>query len=328
MIIVGDIHLDKRFPYTNSKTHLRWLQLQDSTLNRIFKSGEAAIQVGDLFDKFMVTAEQFIRADSIVAKRCLRVIAGNHDTSNNTDKKSAVHLLQNATHYPTCLPYGGVNYVIVPHQLTQEQFEIELGALDNLTDTQTPNILLLHCNYGDREGTQTENYLRPDMAKKLLTKFNGIVFGHEHNGGTRAKNVIAVGSILPMNFGEMADKYVWNVEEWAPELIWSAGESYRQWSFQEFLREPLQPLQFVEIYGEVTAAESLAVKRLIATWYSESETIIAIKDSTTPLRIDSEVAEERISQADWETTVLALLTDSEKQLFQEIKNEIENPNAD
>lgn len=328
MIIVGDIHIDKRFPYTNSKTHLRWRELQDKTLFSIFSGSPPAVQAGDLFDNFMVTAEQFVRADTFVAKRCLKVLAGNHDTSNNTDKKSAVHLLGNSASYPTCLAMGGVNYVVIPHQLTQEQFEIELGALDNLTRGSTPNILLLHCNYGDREGTQTENYLRPEMAKKLLTKFNGIVFGHEHNGGERTKNVIAVGSILPMNFGEMSDKFVWDVEAWAPKPTWNREENYRLWTYGTFLSEPLQPLQFIEIVGEVTAAESLAVKRLIATWYSESETIIAIKDSTTPLKIDSEVAEERISQADWETTVLALLTDAEKQLFQEIKNAIDNPNAE
>lgn len=329
MIIVGDIHIDKRFPYTNKKTHERWRDLQDHTINVIFKKAPPAFQVGDLFDNFMVTAEQFVRADHEVASKCIHTLAGNHDLSNNIDKKSAVQLLLNSVERMTCVAVHGINYILVPHQLTQEAFEDCLASVERCCSTQIPNVLLLHCNYGDREGTQTENYLRPDVARELVSKVNGIVFGHEHNGGYRgSESVVAVGSILPMNFGEMTDKFVWDVEDWKAIKVWDSELNYKKLHYKEFLLMPLVNLQFIELVGEVNPAESLAVKRLIAMWYSESETIIAIKDSTTPLKIDSEAAEERIAESDWETAVMALMTDDEKQLFLELKNEIENPNAE
>lgn len=328
-IIVGDIHIDKRFPYTNKKTHERWRDLQDKTLGLIFKDAPPAIQAGDLFDNFMVSAEQYVRADEQVAAKCMHVMAGNHDLSNNTDKKSAVQLLLNSVERVTCVAVHSINYILLPHQLTQEKFEGILEHVGEFCSTQIPNVLVLHCNYGEREGTQTENYLRPAVARELLFKVNGIVFGHEHNGGERMGNVIAIGSILPMNFGEMTDKYVWNVEDWKAIKVWDSEVNYAKWPFQEFLqRGPDVPLQFIEIIGEVSPAESLAVKKMIALWYSQSDTIIAIKDSTSPLKIDSEIAEERIAESDWEVTVMALMTDEEKQLFLELKNEIENPNAE
>lgn len=328
-IIVGDIHIDKRFPYTNKKTHERWRDLQDKTLDLIFEGAPPAIQAGDLFDNFMVSAEQYVRAVKQVEVKCVRVMAGNHDLSNNTDKKSAVQLMLNSVEMVTCKAINGINYIFLPHQLTQEKFEGFLEHVGELCSTQIPNVLVLHCNYGEREGTQTENYLRPAVARELLFKVNGIVFGHEHNGGFRdSPNVVAVGSILPMNFGEMTDKFVWNVEDWKAIKVWDSEANYKKVHFLEFLRMPLVNLQFIEIVGEVTPAESLAVKKLIAMWYSQSDTIIAIKDSTSPLKTDTEIAEERIAESDWEVTVMALMTDEEKQLFLELKNEIENPNAE
>lgn len=331
MKIVGDIHIDKRFPYTNKKTLGRWRQLQLDTLrNEIFTSLEPFMQVGDLFDNFMVSAEQFVLADCEVASKCINVLAGNHDTSNNTEKASAVHLLMNAVSRSTCHAVGGYNYILIPHQLTQEQFEAELDLVFTMCTNQIPNILLLHCNYGDREGTQTENYLRPERARQLLTEgIAGIIFGHEHNGGERMDQVIAAGSILPMNFGEMTDKFIWDVENWKAVKIWDSEKHYSKWAFGEFLtRGPHEPKQFIEVTGEVTPAESLLVKKHIANWYTESETLIAIKDSTTPLKVDSTDDREHVNQLNWDSTILAQLTEEEQTLFLEMKNEIENPNAE
>jgi DNA repair exonuclease SbcCD nuclease subunit len=326
MRIVGDIHLDKRFPYTNAKTHQRWKALQEDVLNKCFCNGRT-IQLGDVFDKYMVSAEDYVEAMYWFSD-CAWVLAGNHDISNNTEKLSAVHLLENCVKHVTCATHEGINYIMVPHQLTQEKFEEALSNLHKFISGSIPNVLLLHCNYGDREGTQTENYLRPAKAKALLAEgIDDIVFGHEHNGGLRGSKVIAVGSILPMNFGEMTDKYVWDPEDRELIKVWDSTKGYAKWDYREFLQQgPLGSYQFIEVTGEVSPAEALAVKKQIASWYATSDSLIAIKDSTELMRAVSTDGDGKvIKQTEWESRILEMLTEQERDLFLELKNEVENP---
>jgi DNA repair exonuclease SbcCD nuclease subunit len=321
MIIVGDIHIDKRFPFTNKKTHARWRKLQDDTLEYIRSSvGYNWIQVGDLFDNFMVSAEQYIRAQNLVVCHCSAILAGNHDRSNDTDKTSAVGLIACAKTEVTRVDDGRSNYILVPHQLTQDAFEQALVLAESYRVPEKTNVLLLHCNFSDRVGTITENYLPHARLQELCAVFDWVVSGHEHNGRPATKNGFLIGSILPMTFGEMTSKYVLD-NDMEPALVWDADVHYKLMDYKTFLAEPINhDLQFIQVNGTANVSDTLLVAKKVAAWYSESESIIAIKPEL--LRVDTDAPEqERIAgTVNWVDYIHGQLTPEERELFVELVN--------
>lgn len=323
MILVGDIHLDKRFPFTNKKTLNRWRDLQTQTIENLLTiadPGETWIQLGDLFDSFMVSAEQFLRAQNLVATHCVALLAGNHDRSNDTDRVSAVTLFPRAITDVTEISSGSTNFILVPHQLTQESFEKALTEAELHIRRGMHNTLLLHCNFSDREGTTTENYLNSKWRQYLEDKFDYIVGGHEHNSRQVSSRTLALGSILPMNFGEMTDKHVMTRDGLV--VCWSAEQYYRKWTYEQFLQEPVNHnLQFIEVVGQASVSDTLLVTKRIAAWYLESESIIAIKPSLSKqdeaLDNGSNLPKQHES---WQDFITNQLNDDEKNLFREILN--------
>ena len=327
MIIVGDIHLDKRFPFTNKKTANRWRALQDATLERVVsltKDDEQWIQVGDLFDNFMVTAEQFIRAQILVSKHCVALLAGNHDRSNDTDKVSAVNLLTKAVSEVSEITEDAHHYVLVPHQLTQDAFNAALVDAESRIRLGRINVLLLHCNFSDREGVITENYLSSARLKELESKFAFIIGGHEHNGRSTGPRSLLIGSLLPMNFGEMGPKYVMGIDttDTNMHLIWDDKEHYRKWSYEEFLEQPItNDLQFIEVNGAASVTDTLLVAKKVAAWYNTSESIIAIKPDLTRVETTSTAEDApNARQVSWVDFLTNQMTEDERVLFEELMN--------
>lgn len=331
MIFVGDIHIDKTFPFTNKKTADRWRSLQDQTLRRIFKGNNDCIQVGDLFDNFMVSAADFMRGYA-VADSCRWLIRGNHDVSNNTEQLSALQLLGDITSLVKivvwddveCWAAHGINYVMVPHQRTQQLFESALDRAFELTSTEIPNVLLLHCNVGDQPGTNTENHLRSDKIPALLSKFTFVVSGHDHNTRQPAQGLRMTGSILPMTFGEMTDKFVWKLEAGGPLQpikVWDADENFKAATVQDFLALPVDtPLQFIQIDGVVDLSESVLISKKIADWYLHSETIIAIKNNTSRMEREVDDVSPKSGSLDWIAEVSKQMNDAEREIFMELLN--------
>lgn len=323
-ILIGDIHLGKRFPYTNKKTAARWEALKHSTLDVILGLPAKFVQLGDLFDGFSVDSAVFVQGYN-VASKCEVILAGNHDRSNNTEKASAVELLQELGCFVVCqdiqvLIIEGVKFVMVSHQLTQDKFNEVLETTKQHAEGPLPAVLLLHCNYGFREGNQTENYLRPEIAEDLLKHFSGIVSGHEHNARSPLQGLMMIGSILPMSFGEMTDKYVYGVSSELNTLhrVWAADEHYKKLSYQDFLELPIDvPLQFIEVEGCVDIAEKIHLNKRIVDWYLKSETLIAIKNGTTSFRTEADTDKE-FKAEDWVQKVSSQMTADEVAIFNEL----------
>lgn len=324
--LIGDIHLGKRFPFTNKTTAARWEHVKQTLLDDILELPGEHIQLGDLFDDFTTDSTVFVQGFHF-AKSCAALLSGNHDKSNNTDKESAMELLGHIGcnviwDNIVCYAIKGINYVAVPHTLTQEAFEDNLTKAIGLATPTIPNVLLLHTNYGERPGTSTENYLRPDKAKELRNHFQFIISGHEHNAHEPLSGVFMSGSVLPMNFGEMTDKYVMTVKDSNLEkvLVWRASDNYLKLDYKDFL--PLQvdtAVQFIEVVGTVDVSEVLLINKRIAEWYLKSESLIAIKNSTTSLKSEaSETSAEKAHAVDWVETVSKLLTPDELQVFNEL----------
>lgn len=169
--IVGDTHIGKRFPFTTAQTSNKFAQLQDLVLAGIKFEAPYIIQLGDLFDGYSVSDTSLVKGYNFSQGK-VTVISGNHDKSNNTDKPSALNLLRTELGMDVVWDKPAFNaidntcFMAIPHQLTQDDFEAELekACTVSFVEGVKHKVLLLHCNYGEREGTKTENYLRPEMA--------------------------------------------------------------------------------------------------------------------------------------------------------------------
>jgi hypothetical protein len=218
----------------------------------------------------------------------------------------------------------------VPHQHTQAEFESALDdAIARVSDTKSTDVsglpIFLHCNFGNPKEGSDDNYLCKQKAQELLDAGFGHIFvGHEHNSSQPLAGVTMVGSILPVNFGEMTDKYVWYTDG-TRKLVWSADTHYKVCTPQQFLDLAIDAfdLQFIEVTGEVSVAESLLIAKQIANWYLNSETIIAIKNSSTVIKAVVTETGEKVSALDWIAVVSADLNPLEKELLQEILGELQ-----
>ncbi len=318
--IIGDVHIDKRFPFTSQKTAQVFRDLQAQIMEQVSVPNGPTFQLGDLFDGFSVSGETLVKGYRFASYKTL--LAGNHDKSNNLDKSSALELLKE--HMGLDIVWGslrefhgdGTVFHLVPHQLTQELFEEALASL--VHSKLGRNVLLLHCNFGNREGTQTENYLRPEVAKSLLSErgFDLIVSGHEHNFNKPMKGVVMLGSIMPYSFGEMTDKFVmdYDTQTGEYELIptWVAVENYTCMSAGAAMPEPEA---FTEIVGTTTVEMAAALNKQIAEWYKDGK-VIAVKNSTTLLRHEREVQEYKAE--DWVAEVMKQCNDAQQGKLKEL----------
>lgn len=324
--IVGDIHLGKPFPFTTTKTAARWAQYKKNHLKKIVdRYGPNIIQAGDLFDSFSCNSETFVEG-YMFASACRVVLSGNHDVSNNTEKESAVNLLRKTGcdivwERPYWFETRDTNYVLIPHQLTQEKFDALLeNPLTNVNLDKT-NILILHCNFGDQPGAETENYLRTDHAKRLLEVYDKIISGHEHNYRVPMTGVTMIGSILPMSFGEMTDKFI--SVDGTKECVWPADDRFRSLDYKDFLAYPLDtPVQFIEVTGTVDIGETIAINSRIAEWYAKSETLIAIKPNTKSLKAETDISmDEDGPKLQWVEKIADSLSAGAQEIFKQLLEE-------
>jgi DNA repair exonuclease SbcCD nuclease subunit len=288
---IGDIHLDKRLPYTTLRTAEKFDRLRANTVDKATTCGNECIQLGDLFDDFNVSAEVFCEG-FMLAKRMKATLVGNHDLSKNTDRVSSLHLLNrpfgiDVATSVTSFKEGMTTFHMIPHQLTQEKFE---GALTNLIHnypfkSARFHVLCLHCNWGEHRGAEGDNYLPAPLAKALFDAgVTLIVSGHEHNYREPMKGVVMVGSILPYSFGEMETKYVLDYDTqtgvYARVPVWEASR-YVKLSCKDFLENDIvHGVQFIEVTGDIDVEQAALLNRKTNNLFRNSDDIIAIKNST------------------------------------------------
>lgn len=313
--LIGDVHIGKKFPYTTVSSALEFARIHDEVLTSVSQGADEYIQLGDLFDGFSVSGETLVRGYRFAQDKL--IICGNHDKANDTTKSSALHLMFTSLgtkviwDAPVEYHLGNTTFHIVPHQLTQEKFEEALLSLKPYE--QRRNVILLHCNYGTRQGNEIENYLRPEMAKNLLDGFDLIVSGHEHNFSKHfGGRLIMLGSVLPFSFGEMKDKFVadYDTETGEVELI-------RTWDSGKFSQNEAN--SFVEMTGQVTVEQAASINKLIADWYKNRE-VIAVKNSTTLIRHEREA--ETHKAEDWYSQIMKQCNESQQALLEELYGEL------
>jgi DNA repair exonuclease SbcCD nuclease subunit len=344
-VLIGDIHLSKKFPYTTGKTQQKFDQIRTEIVSELVdKASQAArwFQLGDLFDGHNISAETLIEGYRFISGAGARgaVLSGNHDKSNNILKASGLGLL--SSHLSPQVVWedvktyaeGYTEFFLVPHNLSQEGFEksLDLAVECAASSSYHFKVLLLHCNFGDREGSNTENYLRRDRARQLLGTFNWIFSGHEHNKSTPMPGVVMVGSVLPYSFGEMTPKVYVEYDNYTGKqelnLLWSPEQGYLKLSAQEFLLispdSELPTAYFLEVEGEASIEEQAQVHKKIAELY-KNESVVAIKNS---VRLTGTVhqTEEEVEQAseNWKEIIRKECTKEQLDLFNDLMKELNN----
>jgi DNA repair exonuclease SbcCD nuclease subunit len=315
---IGDIHLGvERTAHTTPAGRARLRRAVHELAFRLTGeesgAGSSPILLGDLFDKARNTDEVLVQGNN-VASNCAAVLAGNHDLVNRDGAETSLSLLakqRRASRLNLVLPNysrpeafhlmedDGTQVIGVPYQPTQGAF---LQALEHAKEVCSPafsrHVLCLHCDYElGFEAPETVNILTRGAAEGLLEHFDYVFCGHEHNsrelfGG----RLVMAGSIMPMSFSEMSDKFIWRLGDGKVEKVrvWSAEERYRSMSpclgDGPVLSETLADgVQFVQISGTATASELADIYRTVQNWWRSSEDLIAVKlDVTTgSLQVDA-----------------------------------------
>lgn len=283
-------------------------QLYLSALDIVRTDDCKKICLGDLFDKYSNPEEIIDQGRDVLALTDL-VVAGNHDVVAREDKLGSLEFLMGQFGSRISLaPFGHTLYTVrgldedgvfiaVPHHTTQSLFEAalegarqEAGKIKALERTV---YLLLHCNYETPfADTETTLNLTSVKAEKLLETFDRIFIGHEHiprdlHGG----RVMIIGNTHPTSFADISDKFVISIKGGTVqrELIWKASDHYVQLTAEELLKNQasgLDPvidtegLEFIRITGEVTAAEQVAISKLVTQLWRADPEIFAINLDT------------------------------------------------
>jgi DNA repair exonuclease SbcCD nuclease subunit len=333
---IGDIHLGKAIAHTTPSSAERFNALREDIIKRCFDiEADLYIQVGDILDASTCNSSTFVETLNLL-KRANFSLLGNHDYSRDKTKTPA---LIEAADYIEATHYDGHPHQLVrdtarmvsdavfidflAYQPTQEIFEERLKALKPPMD-ERKRFLILHCNLlCEFESAEITNNLSEEMVESLLERYDYIVTGHEHNSRELFEGrVIATGSVLPMNFGQMTDKVVWvydsATDAFEKLIIWSDYE-YEALNVDEFLHlSTFRP--FTEVVGEIQPEQVLPVNRKITELY-RSDKCIAIKNSSA-LRKSESSDRPNFKMLTWREMILAKIPPKLLSLYRELEESV------
>lgn len=206
---------------------------------------DLAVCGGDFFDRFSNPETTIIEAMAF-AHEFDYILAGNHDSSQRSDTKSSLDVIDNSladcaivndplVHAISLSGFAPVAARIwfVPHFLSQGLF---LDALDQSLDQahqaspHVPRILVTHCSYDLSFELSTSSLnLSRELAERLLTVFDYVLLGHEHVAREDFDGRLQViGSHFPTSFSDLTDKrhLVYDTEARRMDSVchWRAGE--------------------------------------------------------------------------------------------------------
>lgn len=336
---IGDIHFGKKPSHSTRASAHRHSKKVDRCVDGALGSlEEYTVQMGDLFDSYVVNNTDFVRG-LVLASKLDMVIRGNHDYSHNNMNRSALSdvgvvgprastavidrpVVDTVTTEFCEYTDKDVRLHVVPYMPTQTEF---LQALSELQPTAGDiNVLCLHTNmYAEGFSTaEVENNLTAELARQLADDFDLVVSGHEHNRMIK-HGVHMVGSIFPHNFGDISTKtvliYDTETHEITYQETWSK-DNYAELGVEEFLEVPVDHgYDFIEVTGEVKPENLLPVVKHMGVLMNES-VVSGIKNKVKLVRaLEGEtLVEESVS---WETHLKELLTAEQFELFTEVYGE-------
>jgi DNA repair exonuclease SbcCD nuclease subunit len=300
---VSDLHLGKA-PQSHSTPDSRkrfQAALYEAAMRAARPTGQdLTVCLGDLFDK-PSNPEAVIKQGADVAHWCNHVIAGNHDLHGREGVMPSLRLLADMLDDAGRIKYvfdttwrtlkdGDTALCLIPHQPSQAAFEEELDLAQETAPQYRhgTKILCLHANYDSpfTEGSEASLNLTRGRAAELLEAFDQIVMGHEHTSRTDfGGRLVVVGSLLPTDFGNVSDKYVWGyntkTRKMEAEMFWdeAVGSRVVDWKDAEGLG--LGGVQFVDVLGGATPSEMPSVAAAVQTLWKTGADLLMVKNSVT-----------------------------------------------
>ncbi len=219
-IIIPDIHLDRKFNVTFGDPKI-WERKGLELIQDIIEESkpDAILFLGDVFNTSHPSFHSIFEFLQVVKGYDVTVISGNHDIPK-TQKKSVMDYL---SHYVNVISRNEVtevwddNYAIGWCD-TQTLFEAKItSTLEHMKG----DYLFLHAAYNNWDN-EMDNVITNDMIK--LAKKNNVtmISGHEHVSNIR-DNMYHLGSIMPLNIGELGTKYYFSTIDGLCEIDHRVG---------------------------------------------------------------------------------------------------------
>lgn len=284
-----------RRAHTTAESRLRLQQALFEQSMKAVTAQEPVVCLGDLFDTAS-NEEAVVIQGYKIASQCFAVLAGNHDSTNRENKVSSLNLIESIlddnskcdtcivrVNTSACFTFGKHTLVLVPHTLTQTQFESALSEAERIKGENL--ILCLHCNYDSPHDLDESSLnLSEKRAERLLETFSRILIGHEHIPRAAFGGRLQVlGNIHPTSFSDISDKYTWRLcDDGAliPTLVWAKNSGYRDLHYTELDGfNNLKGKQFINVHGVAKPKEMPAVAKNIHRLWAECPSALMIRNA-------------------------------------------------
>ena len=208
VIAIPDLHIGKTFNVTYGDPAIweaRSLKLVKNILKR--EQPDKVVFLGDIFNTSSPSFHHIFKFMFEVKDYDVSVISGNHDIPK-TKKKSVMDYLSKYVHvifnndidqvYPDSYAIAWCD--------TQSRFEAKLKA--TLKHTKG-NVIFLHAAYNNWDN-EMDNVVTDELINLAKEKDIKLISGHEHIHNIQKDTLYHLGSISPMNIGELGPKYYWS----------------------------------------------------------------------------------------------------------------------
>lgn len=290
--LFSDPHLGTKRAAHTTRDSARKLQQMLYTQALVATDPINSLCLGDLFDKAYNDETALVQGYNI-AHRCNLLLSGNHDETNRESATTSLRALKDmgapiVAAEDLSTPFFDVykEFWIIPHHASQELFEAALQeAMAHAHSEQEGfKYLLLHCNYDVPFDTEDSTLnLTPEDAEVLLSVFNRIFIGHEHNPKVMHDGrLVLVGNTHPTSFSDISDKFVWELDTARDALdsrrIWEKRTQYREVAYGEPIPD-LTGVQFVDVIGAQPAEDAADVANFVREVWGQGDSLVAVRNN-------------------------------------------------
>ena len=221
--VIGDAHLG----FKAYDTDLRTIEVSNAFKLAVELLAHLPVILipGDLFDD--TTCPNWVKRDLLALKEEHRdqiwvIDGGNHDSTKTyssvsvLDAFAEVHNVIAINNFEArTVEVKGLNILAIPHTKSQQAF---LDILDNLDGKW--DACMMHCMVGSGLDL-SPNDLNIDFTRleKLAEQCDKIWIGHQHGVAKPLDNVYIPGGVVEFTFGELGNKYVYEVGQEVKRIL-------------------------------------------------------------------------------------------------------------
>ena len=231
IIAIPDLHLDKKFNVTYGDPQI-WASKPLTLIKSIVRKErpDKILFLGDIFHTSHPSFHSIFNFLQTIKNYDVSVISGNHDIpktlykyTTNSDKKSVMDYLSKYVHV---IPHNNIDEIHddmygIGWCDTQREFEAKLKSVIKYTKG---NIIFLHAGYNNWDN-EMDNVVTDEIIDLAKEKDIKLISGHEHIHNTIKDTLFHTGSIMPMNIGELGEKFYWTSTKGLKSIDHKVGTS-------------------------------------------------------------------------------------------------------